>query len=126
MATAKAGHSFLSPFLRFSRILGGSATLAIAAAYPLSHTETPVTPIFTICCLIPMSMVAARYVDIRACDGQTVDSDLADLGHSKRYALILLPVSVLLPVGVWAMNALIGDAKSPRVNNHKIMKGGKP
>jgi hypothetical protein len=52
-------------------------------------------------------MIAARYVDIRACDGQTVDGDPADLGHWKRYAMILLPVSVLLPVGVWAIKTMI-------------------
>ena len=88
-------------------MLGGGAMLVIAAAYPLSHTETPVLLTLTVCCLISISMIAARFVDIRACDGQTVDGDPADLGHWKRYAMILLPVSVLLPVGVWAIKTMI-------------------
>ena len=107
MADAKAPDSVLGLFLRLYWMLGGNAILAIAAAYPLSHTETPVLLTLTVCCLISISMIAARYVDIRACDGQTVDGDLADFGHWKRYAMILLPVSVLLPVGVWAIKTMI-------------------
>ena len=107
MAPANATDSPLGLFLRLYWMLGGNAILAIAAAYPLSHTETPVLLTLTVCCLISISMIAARYVDIRACDGQTVDGDLADFGHWKRYAMILLPVSVLLPVGVWAIKTMI-------------------
>ena len=100
MADAKAVDSPLGLFLRLYWMLGGGAMLAIAAAYPLAHTKTPVSLSLAVCCLISISMIAARYIDIRNCGGQTVDGDTADLGHLKRYAMILLPVSVLLPVGV--------------------------
>ena len=106
MADAKATDSVLGLFLRLYWMLGGNAILAIAATYPFFHTETPLSLSLTVCCLISVSMIAARYIDIRDCGGQTVDGDLANLGHWKRYALILLPVSVLLPVGVWAITTV--------------------
>ena len=106
MADAKAPDSVLGLFLRLYWMLGGNAILAIAAAYPLAHTKTPVWLSLTVCCLISISIIAARYIDIRDCGGQTVDGDPADLRHLKRYAMIMLPVSVLLPVGVWAIKTL--------------------
>ena len=106
MADAKATDSPLGLFLRLYWMLGGGAMLAIAAAYPLAHTKTPASLSLAVCCLISISMIAARYIDIRNCSGQTVDGDPADLGHLKRYAMIMLPVSVLLPVGVWVINMM--------------------
>ena len=82
-------------------MLRGNAILAISAAYPLSHIETPISLSLTVCCLISISMIAARYIDIHDCGGQTVDGDPAGLGHRKQYATIMLPVSVLQPIGVW-------------------------
>ena len=87
-------------------MLGGSAMLAIAAAYPLAHTKTPVSVSVTFCCLISISIIVARYIDIRDCGRQTVDGDPTNLGHWKRYTMILLPVSVLPPVCMWAIKTM--------------------
>ena len=102
-ATDSTLNLFFDPhsFLQLYWMLGCNAILAISAAYSLSHTDSPISLSLTLCCIISISMIAARYIDIRDCGGQTVDGDLANLRHWKRYAMILLPVSVLQPVGVW-------------------------
>lgn len=102
-ATDSTLNLFFDPhsFLQLYWMLGCNAILAISAAYSLSHTETPISLSLTVCCIISISMIAARYIDIRVCGGQTVDGDPAGLGNRKQYAMIMLPISVLQPVGVW-------------------------
>jgi hypothetical protein len=53
------------------------------------------------------ALIAARYVDIRFCAGQTVDGTPADLGHFKRYVMLMVPISLLLPAIAWGLNALL-------------------
>ena len=96
MADAKATDPVFGLFLRLYWMLGGNAILAIAATYPFFHTESPVSLSLTICCLISTGIIAARYIDIPDCGGQTVDCDSAE-----RPVVVMLPVSVFLPVGVW-------------------------
>ena len=91
MACAKAADSVLGLFLRLSWMLGGNAILAIAATYPFFHTETPVSLSLTVCRLISIGIIAARYIDVPNCGGQTVDCDSAGLGRWKRPVMIIPP-----------------------------------
>lgn len=102
-ATDSTLNLFFDPHssLQLSWILGCNAILAISAAYPLSHTTTPISLSLTVCCLISISMIAARYIDILDCSDKTVDGEPTGLGHRKQYAMIMLRVSVLQPIGVW-------------------------
>ena len=107
MADVRTSDSVLGLFLRLYWMVVGNGVLVIAAAYPLSHSQTTISQSVAACSLVAISLIAARYLDIRACGGQTVDGDPADLGHWKRYVLITIPVSLLLPVGAQALKALM-------------------
>ena len=85
----------------------GNAALAIGAALPVAYPRLPTGALLAAYALVVVTLVAARYIDIRYCGGQTVDGTPADLSHWKRYVMILLPVSLLLPAIAWACNALI-------------------
>lgn len=107
MADARTGDSVLGLFLRLYWIMIGNAALAIVAALPVAHPRLPTAPLLAAYVLCDITLIAARYIDIRYCGGQTVDGTPADLGHWKRYVLILLPVSLLL-LGVFrGLKALI-------------------
>ena len=99
--------SVLGLFLRLYWIMIGNAALAITATLPVANPRLPTAPLLAAYALCAASLIAARYVDIRYCGGQTVDGTPADLGHWKRYVAILLPVALLLPGIAWAFNALI-------------------
>lgn len=49
-------------------------------------------------------ILAARYVDIRHYQGETVDLEPADLGHWRRHAVILVPSTLAL----WIAAVLAG------------------
>lgn len=85
----------------------GNAALAIAATLPVAYPRLPTAPLLVAYALCVVTLIAARYIDIRYCGGQTVDGTAADLGHWKRYVLILLPVSLVLPMIAFAFKALI-------------------
>jgi len=108
MADDKATDSVLGLFLRLYWIMIGNAVLAIAAVFPVAYPQLLTAPLLGIYVLGVATLIAARYIDIRYCGGQTVDGTPANLSHWKRYVMILLPVSFLLLVGVWAIKALIG------------------
>ena len=99
--------SVLGLFLRLYWIMVGNAALAITATLPVAYPRLPAAPLLAAYALCAVSLIAARYVDIRYCGGQTVDGTPADLGDWKRYVAILLPVALLLPAIAWAFNALI-------------------
>ena len=99
--------SVLGLFLRLYWIMIGNAALAIAATLPVANPRLPTTALLGAYALVVITLIAARYVDIRHCGGQTVDGTPADLGHWRRYVMILLPVALLLPVLAFALNALI-------------------
>lgn len=107
MANSQKSDSVLGLFLRLYWIMIGNAALAITAALPVAYPKLPLALLLAAYVLCVVSLVAARYVDIRHCGGQTVDGTPADLGHWKRYVVILLPVSLLLPVIAFAINAMI-------------------
>lgn len=107
MADAGKSDSVLGLFLRLYWIMIGNAVLAIAAVLPVANPQVPVAPLMAVYVLSVAALIAARYVDIRACGGQTVHGTPADMGHWKRYVAILLPVSLLLPGITWAFKALI-------------------
>jgi hypothetical protein len=85
----------------------GNAALAIGAALPVAYPRLPTAALLAAYALVVVTLIATRYIDIRYCGGQTVDGTPADLGHWKRYVMILLPVTLLLPVIVRALGALI-------------------
>lgn len=106
MAAARTPDSVLGLFLRLYWIMVGNAVLAITALLPVANPQAPAGPLIAVYVLSVAALVAARYVDIRACGGQTVHGTPADMGHWKRYVAILLPVSLLLPGIVWALKAV--------------------
>lgn len=107
MVDTRASDSVLGLFLRIYWIMIGNAVLAVAAVLPAAYPKLPTTAWLAAYALSVVALAAARYIDIRYCDGQTVDGTPADLGHCKRYLVILLPISLLLPVVAWAVGALI-------------------
>jgi hypothetical protein len=109
VADARANDSVLGLFLRLYWIMIGTAALAIVAALPVAYPRLPTAPLLAAYVLCVVTLVAARYIDIRYCGGQTVDGTPADLGHWRRYVMILLPISLLLPVLAWALGALIAS-----------------
>ena len=107
MADGRTTDSVLGLFLRLYWMMIGNAVLAIAAVFPVAYPQIPTAPLLGIYALGVATLIAARYFDIRFCGGQTVDGTPANLGHWKRYVLILLPVSLVLPVVAFAFKALI-------------------
>ena len=107
MADSGKTDSVLGLFLRLYWIMIGNALLAITAVLPVAYPQLPTTALLAAYALVVVTLVAARYIDIRYCGGQTVDGTPADLGHWKRYVAILLPVALLLPGIAWTFNALI-------------------
>lgn len=99
--------SVLGLFLRLYWIMIGNAALAIGAVLPVAYPRLQTAALLAAYALVVATLIAARYVDIRYCGGQTVDGTPADLGHWKRYVVFLLPVALLLPVLAFAFNALI-------------------
>lgn len=47
---------------------------------------------------VAITLIIARYIDIARFRGQTADGEPANLGHWRKYALILVPVAA----GLWA------------------------
>lgn len=99
--------SVLGLFLRLYWIMIGNAALVIGAALPVAYPRLPTVPLVAAYALVVVTLIAARYIDIRSCGGQTVDGTPADMGHWRRYVMILLPVALLLPVLAFAFNSLI-------------------
>lgn len=109
MADGKATDSVLGLFLRLYWIMIGNAVLAIAAVFPVANPQLPTAPLLAVYAMGVATLIAARYIDIRYCGGQTVDGTPADLGHWKRYVVILLPVSLLLPGIAWGVKVLVAQ-----------------
>lgn len=107
MADTRASDSIVGLFLRIYWIMIGNAVLAVTAALPVAYPKLPTAPLLSVYVLSVGALAAARYLDIRFCGGATVDGTPADMGHWRRYLVILLPVSLLLPGIAWALGALI-------------------
>ena len=107
MPDGRKTDSVLGLFLRLYWIMIGNAMLAITAALPVAYPRLSIAPLLAGYALSIAALIAARYVDIRYCGGQTVDGTPADLGHFRRYVTILLPISLLLPAIAWGLNALL-------------------
>lgn len=90
MADGRNTDSVLGLFLRLYWMLLGNGVVAIAAAssvvYPRMPLALPVAGIV----LGVVSLIAARFVDIRSCGGQTADGAPADLEDWKRYVKVLI------------------------------------
>ena len=98
MADGRTTDSVLGLFLRLYWIMLGNGVVVIAAVFPLAYPQMPTVLPLAGFGLGVVSLIAARFVDIRYCGGQTVDGTPADSGHWRRYVMILLPVALLLPV----------------------------
>ena len=107
VANGRPADSVLGLFLRLYWIMLGNGVLVVTAALPVAYPRLPAAPLLGAYALVVVSLIAARYFDVRFCGGQTVDGTPADLGHWKRYVAILLPIALLLPGLAWAFNALI-------------------
>lgn len=107
MADVRKTDSVLGLFLRLYWVMVGNAALAIFAVLPVAYPQVPTAPLIAGYVSSVFVLITVRYVDIRYCGGQTVDGTPADLGHWRRYVMILLPVALLLPVVAFAFNALI-------------------
>ncbi|HWR98588.1 MAG TPA: hypothetical protein VN317_09235 [Candidatus Methanoperedens sp.] len=107
MANGRPADSVLGLFLRLYWIMLGNGVLVVTAALPVAYPRLPAAPLLGAYALVVVSLIAARYLDVRFCGGQTIDGDPADLGHWKRYVGVLLPISFLLPALAWGLNALL-------------------
>lgn len=107
MADGRTTDSILGLFLRLYWMMFGNGVVVIAAALPLAYPQMPTAPQLAGFALGVVSLVAARFVDIRYCGGQTADGAPASLDDWKRYVRILVPSALLLLGVVWGLRALL-------------------
>ena len=107
MADGRTTDSVLGLFLRLYWMMLGNGVVVIAAAFPLVYPQIPaVLPLAGFGCGVA-SLVAARFVDIRYCGGQTTDGSPASLDDWKRYVRILVPSALLLLGVVWGARTFL-------------------
>jgi hypothetical protein len=100
---AAATDSVLGLLLRLYWMMLGNGVLVVSAAFLIAYPQTPVVFLAAVYVLGVISLVAARFVDIRYCGGQTADGAAATLGDWTKYVKTLLPLSALLLGAVWAL-----------------------
>jgi hypothetical protein len=107
MADGRTTDSVLGLFLRLYWMMLGNGVVVIAAVFPLAYQQMPTAlPLAGFGCGV-VSLIAARFVDIRYCGGQTVDGAPASLDDWKRYVRILVPSALLLLGVVWGARAVL-------------------
>ena len=107
MADGRATDSVLGLFLRLYWIMLGNGVVVIAAVFPLAYPQMPAALPLAGFGFGVVSLVAARFVDIRYCGGQTADGAPASLDDWKRYVRILVPSALLLLGVVWGARAVL-------------------
>lgn len=108
MAAGKTTDSVFGLFLRLYWMMLGNGALVIAAAFLLADPQMPARLPIAAFGFGVASLIAARYVDIRYCGGQTTDGRAADLEDWKRYVKLLVPAALLLLGVVWGVRTLLG------------------
>jgi hypothetical protein len=81
-------------FLRLYWTFAGNAALALTFGILLNRRPVFPSIVDAACLLLVISLVAARYLDIRYCNGETGDGRPATMEVWKRYALLLTLGSV--------------------------------
>ena len=107
MADSRTTDSVLGLFLRLYWVMLGNGVVVIAAAFPVMYPHIPVALPLAGLGFGVVSLVAARFVDIRYCSGQTADGTPAGLDDWKRYVRILVPSALLLLGVVWGARAVL-------------------
>jgi len=109
MADGKSTDSVLGLFLRLYWMMLGNGVLVIAAAFPLAYPQIPVVLPLAVFGLGVISLIAARFIDIRFCGGQTSDGTPASIKDWIRYVKILVSSALLLLGIVWGLRALLAS-----------------
>jgi hypothetical protein len=107
MADDRTTDSVLGLFLRLYWIMLGNGVVVIAAFFPLAYPQIPIAFPLAGFGFGVVSLIAARFVDIRYCGGQTADGAPASLDDWKRYVRILVPSALLLLGVVWGARAVL-------------------
>ena len=77
----------------------GNFALVILAALIASHSQRPFSPSDILFWSVVVLMIALRYVDIRYLKGSTATLQPATMAHWRRYAALVLGVSLF----IWAL-----------------------
>ena len=108
MADGRNADSVLGLFLRLYWMMLGNGLVVIAAAFPLMDPGMPMALPLTGVVLGVVSLIAARFVDIRYCGGQTADGTPASLEDWKRYVKLLVPSTLTLLGLAWGARHFLG------------------
>ena len=109
MADGRTTDSVLGLFLRLYWMMLGNGVVVIAAAFPLVHPRIPIALPLAGAVVGVVSLIAARFVDIRYCGGQTADGAPASLEDWKRYVTILVPSALLVLGFVWGARSFLSQ-----------------
>ncbi len=82
--------------VRLAWMLFGNIALFLLAAFIAQHTQTAFSTTDLAYWAVVAAAIAARYWDIRSFKGQTATSQPATMAHWRRYALVLLVVSLVV------------------------------
>jgi hypothetical protein len=107
MADGRTIDSVLGLFLRLYWVMLGNGVVVIAAVFPLAYPQMPTALPLAGFGFGVLSLIAARFVDIRYCGGQTADGTPASLDDWKRYVRIVVPSALLLLGVVWGARAFL-------------------
>lgn len=107
MADGRATDSVLGLFLRLYWVMLGNGVVVIAAVFPLAYPQMSTALPLACFGFGVVSLIVARFVDIRYCGGQTADGTPASLDDWKRYVRILVPSALLLLGVVWGARAVL-------------------
>ena len=108
MASRRSTDSVLGLFLRLYWMMLGNGVLVIAAVYPIVYPQTPAVLSLAGFGFGVVALIAARFVDIRYCGGQTADGSPADLEDWRRYVRVLVPSALLLLGVAWGIHVFLG------------------
>lgn len=109
MADDRTTDSVLGLFLRLYWMMLGNGVLVIAAAFPLVYPKIPSALSLAAFVLGVVSLIAARFVDVRYCGGQTAEGTPASIEDWTRYVRLLVPSALLLLGVVWGLRALLAS-----------------
>ena len=89
-------NTFSGCLARFVWMAVGNAALVLLVVMIAQRGTMSFTVLDLVFWLVPVIVIATRYLDVSRLGGQTVDGDPATLGHWRRHAIGLALISVAL------------------------------
>lgn len=80
---------------RFFWFVGGNVILVVSAKYILQHHDSFLSLWDAVFWVTTFSLIAVRYLDVTRLNGQTAAGGPANIGHWRRYALLLLAGAIV-------------------------------